>query len=706
MKSNLLSILCVFLCLSFSFAQDSTSVKKKAKKFDTKLIYAPGELELLEEAEMYYQEGNFAAALPLFYKLVARYPGEVLYTYRLGVCYLSDAQEFNKAKEFLKQVEEQMPEADDLNYHLAKAYELNYDFEKAGEYYKKFLEREPADNKATQAKQFNNYRENAVALTQKPTGHKVVNLDTIVNTIFSEYAPVFLDKGNVLLYTFRGDTNVFYRKITTINPAVDYYEEVYSSRFENGQWTRPENAGTRFNGKRHNASVSASVDEKKLYLYRNLSNGNDGNLYETNFNGKEFSDPVLMEGINSKEWEGSATTTLDDKTIIFSSERNGGFGGKDLYKSTRGADGKWGTPVNLGPDINTPFDEDGPTLTADGSELYFSSKGHNSMGGYDIFVSKFDGDKFGKAENMGYPINSMSDDIYLFIPLSGDRLYFSSARNGALGYMDIYYVNRNVSVEAPHLIELTGVITANNQDEEAKLKVYYINPDTKEKELQGTYTTNENDGKYSVRLMSGFMYEMVARNATSIEKEEMVDLRNVKDDKVVRNINITEKPIEVVVAKADEEKAKEAEERKHEKPLTDSLLKQGEVPVSGNVYVRRVHFEFNKAEIKDDYKKYLDDLATFMLANKNTRLEIIGHTDSKGSAAYNQSLSVHRAKAAARYLESKGIKAARIKYSGKGEKQLLVDDKGGEDLTAAAKNRRVEFKIKAQDLKDAVKYEE
>lgn len=186
-----------------------------------------------------------------------------------------------------------------------------------------------------------------------------------------------------------------------------------------GNWTKPQNLGNKVNSSDHDAVAAISADGKWLFLYKSAQGGN---LYKSEWRNNEWSVPKsLGKHINSKNQEASITISADGNTVYFSSNRAGGQGGLDLYKATLGEDGEWSSPQNLGPDINTEFEEDAPFITSDGKTLYFSSSSNDNIGVYDIFKSIYNDklDKWSKPQNLGVPVNSPEDDI--FIVLTKDK---------------------------------------------------------------------------------------------------------------------------------------------------------------------------------------------------------------------------------------------------------------------------------------------
>jgi hypothetical protein len=222
--------------------------------------------------------------------------------------------------------------------------------------------------------------------------------------------------------------------------------------------------------------------------------------------------------------------------IVFTSDREGGAGGTDIYFSTKEPGGGWSDPENIGEYINTPYDEDGPFIHPDGNKLYFSSKGHNSMGGYDIFLTEYlvEKGRWTRPENMGYPINTAEDDIFFVWSADGERAYFSSEREDSYGRTDIYMLSRN-NPEAVN-VELGGKITDKISGE--PIWAEFIIRDKLSNHLIGIYDANETDGNYQIDLPSGRRYFITIRASGYEDQISELDLTGKKPVSIERNFQL------------------------------------------------------------------------------------------------------------------------------------------------------------------------
>jgi tetratricopeptide (TPR) repeat protein len=329
-------------------------------------------------------------------------------------------------------------------YYYAYCLENQGKYEESVKYYKEFLDKNIGVTniytKTASLKIVN--KEVAAKYKEKAKKVEVRLLGDSVNSTYPEYAPIISPDGSTIYFTSRipwkEDTLKEYLEDFTNFSTEDIY---VSYKKTDTTWTSPERLA--FCKLQNNeATVSISADERTLYLYRDSERG--GDIFYIDLSNEKI-DTVLhvdIPEVNSDSWDSHMFISNDNKTIFFSSDRPGGFGGRDIYRIIKLPDGSWSKPFNLGDQINTPFDEDSPFLSIDNKTLYFSSNSEKSMGGFDIFVSLLmDNNSWSSPINMGYPINSEKDDIYYTSTADGLKAYFSSNRLDGKGSVDIYEVN-------------------------------------------------------------------------------------------------------------------------------------------------------------------------------------------------------------------------------------------------------------------------
>ena len=244
---------------------------------------------------------------------------------------------------------------------------------------------------------------------------------------------------------------------------------------------------------------------KTLLIYQN--NGSIGNIYYSELKNDRWGDLIKFPApINSMANETHASFSMDGNTIFFSSDRMGGFGGKDLYKVTKLPSGEWGTVVNLGPGINTKYDEESPYIHPNGKTLYFSSEGHKSMGGFDIFAAQLDSSGiWNNVTNIGYPINTPFDDLFFAPTIDEQRVYYASKRNDGFGGSDLYLIE--FPDDNPNSLTLVGGFLFTPEGDPAQdAKITII--DKKDGKIEGVYRPSPTTGKYIFIIPADTEYKM------------------------------------------------------------------------------------------------------------------------------------------------------------------------------------------------------
>jgi hypothetical protein len=475
------------------------------------------------KAKYYFDNRIYYTALSYYQELDSLYPNTEKYIYPLGICYLNTNFDEFKAIPYLEkcaQSPHKFPKT--LHYYLGKAYHLSHNFTLAithYEWYLSYLYHKPKQNKLNIIDIERNIEMCKTALIMvdtTTTEYKIQNLGTSINSKFPEYAPVVTADEKEIIFTSSrpnttgGKTDPF---------DGHFYEDIYITYKTDSGWTQARLISDSINTNNHDASVSLSNDGSKLIIYKfvesiNPLNSGNGGLYVSELKGKEWSKPSQITGVNSNYYEPSGQFIKNENYFIFSSNQPGGFGGLDLYISKKLRNGNWGIPINLGPEINSKYDEDAPYLHPDEKTLYFSSNGHQTIGGFDIFYSTIKDSTFtnwGKPTNIGFPINSAHDDLHFTISPNGKKIYFSTVRPDGFGDKDIYYAEIK-NQEDKHVLVYIGRIrdSLTNVPIEATLKVY----DKISNELIGIYKSNSESGKYIMVFPEGgdFIIETEATN--------------------------------------------------------------------------------------------------------------------------------------------------------------------------------------------------
>jgi hypothetical protein len=476
------------------------------------LTWPQADKDSLRTAQKYYDAEMYDLAAPIFINLQKKHPKEVYLQYAAGVSALERSDLSAIALDLLQQANTNKVNLEEAPYNLARAQLLNYKFDEA----LATLTQMEAAAKKPLAKDLKEkidllkiYGNNAKAYTANPVVAKIENLGNPPNTAASEYVPVLSADEETMVYTYAGDSSIggLRKKTDDELTYARYFEDVYITKKVNGAWSAGKNIGVTINTVENDAAVSISPDGHMLFTYRD-DGSNGGDLYVSYLQGNEWGFPSPLTGdINRGDtWEGSCSISADGKTLYFASTRKGGFGGRDLYTATKMDDGSWGKVKNMGPKINTKYDEDAPFIHPDGRLLIYSSNGEKSMGNYDVFKTVYNpaDTMWSEPENMGYPINTPDRDSYYVLSASGERGYYSSGRLGGQGLQDIYMVTPGILNYKPVLLVVKGLVTAKGQPVEANVVALANSAD----EPFSTVASNSADGKYLVSLKEGDNYKL------------------------------------------------------------------------------------------------------------------------------------------------------------------------------------------------------
>ena len=382
-------------------------------------------------------KGRYIDALTFYLEANKINPNNADLNYKIGICYLFTTDK-ELGLEHLEKAKQLNPQVNyELSYYLGRAYHLNHQFDKAIEYYNEFKRRLSPKEFADRGKELDKYIEeceNGKELIKKKSKVFIDNLGSNINTIYPDYTPVISADEEILFFTSRRPSTTGGKRDPVDNK---YYEDIFMATKSGSDWklSHPEKP---LNSKFHDASIGLSPDGQTLYIYKG---DNGGDIYECVLKGDKWVKPSpLPKIINTKYHESSASLGPDGRTLYFISDRPDGVGGRDIWVAYKNSKGKW-SEVRRIRELNTPYDEEAVFIHPDGRTLYFSSQGHNSMGGYDIFKSTYKDGYWSKPENLGFPINTADDDLYFVLSSSGQRAYFSSSRQGTYGDQDIFIID-------------------------------------------------------------------------------------------------------------------------------------------------------------------------------------------------------------------------------------------------------------------------
>ena len=709
----------------------------KLKLFLTAIIFLSINLmnaqsfrSLYKEAFALLEDDDYENALPILLEMHDLQPNNANTKFSIGICYMNSKFDKVKAIPYLEEAQ------NDLNpfYEsglasekkaplevlklLGQAYHQNYEFDKSIDrlqFYRQFLdEKNLVDirsiNRALRISEF------ALEAFNNPNDFRITPINDL-NTEFPEYRPKLNAEENVMFFTSRrsGGSNALK------DEEGNFFEDIFMSVKEHDVWTDPILVQDKINSQGHDACLYLSPDGQLMYVYRQSADGNEqAGIYQVKKDGDGWGELELLESsINSKFWETDASLDTYGNIIFFTSDRDGGYGGKDIWMMKKLPNGQWAEAQNLGENINTIYDEDGPYLHPDGKTLYFSSQGHQTMGGHDFLMSTMEEDgSFSEPVNMGYPTNTVGNDLFFFPSVSGTKAYFSSLREGGKGDQDIYVMNL-VEEEEKDLAVYKGVVRDTTGDVVKDLVISIFEEDSENK--FGVYRPNVLTGRFLFILQAGHDYEILyqlGKLSTSdfvnvpLDTEGVIDYTKVVtvntdtititagkvvDGDIVSIAMLEDELVNIEVESIDPNEVVENEVVENEvvepevvepdysdsKPISDSNL-----PV--------LYFVYEATSLIESSKTDLDKVFNYMKDNPTAKIKIIGHTDSKGEEDYNQLLSKIRANSIKNYLNSKGIGWSRMNSVGLGESKPVAENttsSGLDNKQGRQKNRRVEFEI-------------
>jgi len=527
-------------------------------------------------------------------------------------------------------------------YGLAETEFATQEYDKAKQHFEEFLALDSSSDRAKKAKKYLLDCDFAAFAIKKPVKYSPTNLGQGVNTTDSEYFPALTADGETLIFTRQVNGN----------------EDFWTSQFKNNTWNSATPLSTKINTTKYNEGAQTISPDGK-YLFFTGCNRPDGlgrcDIYVSHREGKDWGEPYNVgKPVNSEYWESQPAISPDGRTLYFISNRPGGSGGYDIWKSTITDDAKWGPAINLGPEINTPYDENTPFLHADGKTLYFSSDGWPGFGNKDIYYSRMDdNDKFQKPINLGYPINSFENESGLIVSADGNLGMFSSNLKDGFGGQDIYSFGIPEIAKPLKISYVKGIVRDKDSKKTIESNVQVIDLKS-DKTVFDEYTDPET-GQFLAVMAIGGNYLFNVNAEGYMFYSENFELKQ-------GNIN---KPyqIEVYIER----------------------IKQG-----GNVTLRNIFFDTNKYNLLPASIRELDLLIDFLHQNQTVNIEIQGHTDNVGDDKLNEKLSFNRANAVYEYLVKNEVDAKRLTFKGFGASKPIADNK---TEIGRKNNRRTSFVI-------------
>jgi outer membrane protein OmpA-like peptidoglycan-associated protein/tetratricopeptide (TPR) repeat protein len=609
----------------------------------------------LKTGNKFFEQENYRASIPYYEQVLAKDPNNAKALFNAGIAYMAFDKE--KASDYIYKAQKIKPKVSkDVEYWLGRVDHLNYNFDEAVAHFQAYnATLKKNDQRKEELAQLIQHSKNAKIQFNSPKDIFVKNLGPTINTQYSEHSPVISADDKVLLFTSRGE-NVTGSDSKKKGIAADgeYYEDIFETRrVDDENWEKPRSLSGVLNGKGHDASIQVFDNDTKMLLYRNDENGD---IFTAEKSGGDWTAPQKLNGnINSKSFESDAFITPDGLTIYFSTGKYSEDGTLDLYYATRQAGGDWGNAKSLGGAINTKYDDDSPYIAKDGKTLYFSSRGHNTMGGYDIFKSAWDsvGRKWGRPENMGYPVNTPDDDSYYRLSPDGSYAYLSSYRIGGYGEKDIYTINyiKNAIIK--------GKVFSSKDSTTVIPGVELVFSGTQaDKTALSFRDVTKPEGDYQVTVLSGRTYQVaVSKDGKNIETQEFpVPVSTNDTTTIIKNFYVN-----------------------YIDTTNTSMFA-----------FKKIYFDTDKYNLRPESIKELNNISSVLKANPGVNISIEGHCDSRNTDEYNMVLGQNRAEAAFNYLKKQGVADTRMSTVSYGERRPAATNDSPENMQL---NRRDEFKV-------------
>lgn len=594
----------------------------------------------------------------------------------------------------------------EIYFYLGRAYHLGHYFTKALACYEHYVELFKGKERTEARQKVRKHVEAckfAIENYEEQWEVKFSNLGRLVNSEYAEHGPVVNVTEEVLFFTSRRSDNMNY------DPDYrdwQYYEDIfYSTRVGKGTWRTARKLERHINSKGHDAVVGISSSGKTLFVYQG-KNGGDILICRLDKRGAYGPPEKFPADINSPYTESSASVSPDGNTVYFVSNRpNGSKGGFDIFYCEKDAKGKWSQPKNIGSVINTSGNETAVWAHPDGKTLYFSSDGHDTFGGADIFRSVLqDKGRWSKPEQLGFPLNSAGDDFIGSVSADHKRFYLSLSRPGGMGHADIY-VAEWTGAKIKKALTPDTLYVVNSMEEE--LPEVFVMADTLMAEGIAAAPVKEITRPVSPNEPVVLLFEQKTVAFTFLLKDALsgapvrgqLSIEGLPDSGVLLEKSITGQLTDSV-ALAERYRITVSAPGYHPSErltnaaglsqLTEILLNA--IEKDRSLVLEDLLFDLNRSELKDDFVPVLDRLVAHLSQNPDIQVQIEGHADNTGNTALNKRLSRLRAQAVSDYLLKNGIPAQKISIEAFGDSQPIADNETEE---GRSRNRRVEVKLRS-----------
>ncbi len=675
----------MFAFFSTTFCQERIYIDKKEFK-QTEAGFNEAWKNVTKGDFLFYQhrEGSYRKATEHYTRALEYNSENAELNLLTGICFLRSWPKEKAAKYIEKACDLKINVHPKAQFLLGRAYQCASEFNKAIIAYNTYKEGLSEKENKEYGNLISNYIEeceNGLVLKKIPVRALIDDVDTAINSPFDDYNPVLSSDGNTMLFTSRRGVDG-----DLISPVDHkYFEDIYSSERDSKVWSKAVNIGNPVNTKWNDAAVALSGDGKKLIIYRGHTEG--GDLFAATLEGKKWGYiHDLTNKVNKDDSQESSVCFNADGTKMYfiSNKAKDSYGGRDIYLSHLDKKGKrWSKAINLGPVINSEFDEISVYVSPDESTIYFSSNRPKSIGGFDIFKSVYKDSVWSEPVNMGIPINSPVDDIYLKIMPNGRDAYYCSERDGGVGDLDIYHItllgpekplalsneddlvagiafpdsdpiiDDALEIKYTRMTIVKGTVSDFNTNKPLQANVELV--DNASGKIVKETKSDQNTGLYSITLPSGSNYGFSVNADGYMFHSE--------------NFNVPA-------------------ESGYKEIFKDIALQP--MTAGSKIILYNTFFETGKSNLRVESYSELNRVALMFTKYPRLVLEISGHTDNRGSVAANKKLSKARADAVRNYLLGQGVSPTSLQSVGYDFKFPVADNKTPE---GRQQNRRVEAKI-------------
>lgn len=629
---------CVFVLFAFGAkAQPSLCTTNKKS------------IELYTEADNYRVRGQYREAMDLLNQAIAKDQNfcEAYFRQAIILKAVRDYPQSTKVFMIGLNTTNDPKKQKAFFYELGDNYLLEGNYARALEFLDRYLESEILNKPKMEQAMI--WKRNAqFALRNKKVTSEFLprKLPDTVNAFAMQYFPVMTADELELIFTRRvgGGNN-------------DDEDLVVCRKDSLGRWQPPVSLSPNINSPMNEGTCTISADGRQLIFTSCIGRRGYGScdLFESRKVGDEWTRPVnLGPEVNSPAWESQPSLSSDGRTLFFVSDRRGGLGKKDIYVSYKLENGRWTKAENLGDKINTPYDEISPFIHVNGRTLFVASNGLPGFGGYDLYRSDYENGAWTAMENFGSPVNNHEDQFSLFITRDGQRGFYSHEDNNKVNSSILFEISVPAELQLKYKSNYVKGIVRDAQTKKplgARVELFNINKNVLTSYVQADSVT----GEYLMVLTQGADYALYVSHPGYLFKS------------LNFNYEVQENLVPILL------------------DVNLDGVKTGASAVLNNIF-----FDLNKYDLKEKSVTELDKVIRFLTENPSIRVEISGHTDNLGTAAYNLQLSLKRAQAVSSYLVAHGIDQGRVTQKGYGAQKPLAPNDTEENRQI---NRRIEFRL-------------